>query len=269
MTQAGLYEILAHKRREVAAARAAAPLAEVRARAADAPPARDFAAAVAGPPLRIIAEIKRASPSAGAIRLEADPAAIARAYEAAGAAAISVLTDRRFFAGSPDDLRAAREAVGVPVLRKDFVLDAYQVYEARALGADAVLLIAGIVPAPALAELVGRTVALGMAALVEAHTEDELDQALAAGARVVGLNNRNLHTLVVDPQTTARLRPRVPEGVVVVSESGVETPADVARARRAGVHAVLVGTALMASADPAVRLRELAAAATETGGTRG
>ncbi|MDR7497325.1 MAG: indole-3-glycerol phosphate synthase TrpC, partial [Armatimonadota bacterium] len=231
--------------------------------------ARDFAAALAGPPLRIIAEIKRASPAAGAIRLEADPAAVARAYEAAGADAISVLTDHRFFAGSPDDLRAARAAVGVPVLRKDFIVDAYQVYEARALGADAVLLVAGTVPTAVLAELVGCAASLGMAALVEAHTEDELDQALAAGARVVGINNRNLHTLAVDPETTARLRPRVPEGVVVVSESGIETPADVARARRAGVHAVLVGTALMASADPAARLRELARASTETGGLCG
>jgi indole-3-glycerol phosphate synthase len=269
MTRSVLYEILAHKRHEVAAARAAAPLAEVRARATCAPPVRDFIAAVAGPPLRIVAEIKRTSPSAGAIRLEADPAAVARAYEAAGASAISVLTDRRFFAGGPDDLRAAREGAGVPVLRKDFIVDAYQVYEARALGADAVLLIVGTGPTMALADLVGRAAELGMAALVEAHTEDELDQALAAGARLVGINNRNLHTLAVDPQTTARLRPLVPEGVVVVSESGIETPADVARARRAGVHAVLVGTALMASADPAARLRELVRAATETGGSCG
>jgi indole-3-glycerol phosphate synthase len=265
--RAVLDDILAHKRDEVAAARAAVPLEELRARAADAPSVRDFAAAIAGPPVRIIAEVKRASPSAGTIRREADPVAVARAYEAAGAAAVSVLTDRRFFAGSPDDLRAVRGAVGVPVLRKDFVVDAYQVYEARALGADAVLLVAGTGPTAALADLAACAAALGMTALVEAHTEDELDQALAAGARVVGINNRDLRTLAVDIETTARLRPRVPRGVVVVSESGIETPADVARVRRSGVHAMLVGTALMASDDPAARLRELRLAATQIGGS--
>jgi indole-3-glycerol phosphate synthase len=262
-----LDEIIAHKRQEVAAGRRVVPLGEMRARAEAAAPARDFAAAISGPPLRIIAEVKRASPSAGAIRRDADPAATARLYEDAGAAAVSVLTDQRYFSGSPADLRAVKAAVGLPVLRKDFVVDPYQVYEARAIGADAVLLITGTVPAADLAAL-GRLVAgLGMTALFEVHDAAHVDDAVAAGARVVGINNRDLRTLSIDLGTTRRLRPRVPAGIAVVSESGIETPEHVAAVRACGVDAVLVGTALMASPDPAAHLRALRAAAGHTGGT--
>ncbi|MDR7417319.1 MAG: indole-3-glycerol phosphate synthase TrpC [Armatimonadota bacterium] len=262
-----LDEIIAHKRGEVAAGLRAVPLDEMRARAAAAPPARDFAAAIAGPGLRIIAEVKRASPSAGAIRHDADPAATARVYEQAGVAAVSVLTDRRYFSGSADDLRAVKAAVGVPILRKDFVIDPYQVYEARAIGADAVLLIAGSVPASDLAALGRLTAGLGMTALFEVHDEAQVGDALDAGARVIGINNRDLRTLRVDLDTTRRVRPRIPAGIIVISESGIETPEDVARVRALGVQAVLVGTALMASPDPAAHLAALRAAAEQTGGT--
>ncbi|MBI3997712.1 MAG: indole-3-glycerol phosphate synthase TrpC [Armatimonadetes bacterium] len=261
-----LDEIIAHKRQEVAASRSAVSLADLQARAAAAPPARDFAAAIAGPPVRIIAEVKRASPSAGAIRADADPAAVARLYQDAGAAAISVLTDARYFHGSAEDLRAVRGAVGLPALRKDFVVDPYQVYEARALGADAVLLIAGTVERGELAALARLAGALGMTALVEVYSEAHLDDGLAAGARVIGINNRDLRNFSVDLETTARLRPRIPQGIAVVSESGIETPADVARVCRAGIDAILVGTALMASPDPAAHLRALRRAAEAAAG---
>lgn len=270
-----LDEIIAHKHAEVADSRARVSLAEMRARAeraTSAGPARDFATAIAGPPLRIIAEIKRASPSAGSIREDADPAVTARRYERAGAAAVSVLTDRRYFAGSPDDLQAVRRAVGLPVLRKEFIVDPYQIHESRALGADAVLLITGAVPADDLAALARLAGELGMAALFEVHTEAHVDEALAAGARVIGINNRDLCTLAVDLDTTLRLRPRIPSGITVVSESGIATLDDVARICRAGVDAILVGTALMASSDPEADLRALRrvaeSATTETmGGT--
>ncbi len=261
-----LDEIIAHKREEVAASRSAVSLAEMRARAAAAPPARDFATAVTGPPVRLIAEVKRASPAHGAIRQNADPAGVARLYEQAGAAATSVLTDRRFFQGSDDDLRAVRGAIGLPVLRKDFVVDPYQIYEARALGADAVLLIAGTVGGSELATLGRLAAEVGMTALFEVHTQAQVEEALAAGARVIGINNRDLRTLVVDLDITRRLRPRIPDGAVVISESGIETADDVVRVCRAGVDAILVGTALMASPDPAAHLRALRLAAEGAGG---
>ncbi len=259
-----LDEIIAHKRFEVAASRAAMSEAEVRAHAAAVPPARDFTAAITGPPVRLIAEVKRASPSAGAIRRDADPAATARLYEQAGAAAVSVLTDRRYFSGSREDLQAVRAAIRLPVLRKDFIVDPYQIYEARALGADAVLLIAGTVPASDLAALGHLAAELGMAGLFEVHNDAQIDDALAAGARVIGINNRDLGTLAVDLDTTLRLRPRIPPGIVVISESGIETAADVERVCRAGAGAILVGTALMASPDPAARLTQLRLAAERT-----
>jgi indole-3-glycerol phosphate synthase len=261
-----LDEIIAHKRQEVAALRRELPMEAVRGRAARTSPARDFAAAISGPPVRVIAEVKRASPSAGAIRPGADPVAMARLYEAAGAAAVSVLTDRRYFSGNADDLRAVRAAVDIPVLRKDFIVDPYQVYEARAMGADAILLIAGTVPAADLAAL-GRLAAdLGMVAVFEVHDDAHVADVIAAGARVVGVNNRDLTTLRTDLDTTRRLRRRIPEGVLVISESGFETPDDVARVCAVGIHALLVGTALMASPDPAAHLRRLRAAAEQTGG---
>lgn len=261
-----LDEIVAHKREEVAVARSAFSLDAVRARAAAAPPARDFAAAVSGPPVRIIAEIKRASPARGDIRVDADPAAIARMYEQGGAAAISVLTDRRYFGGSDDDFHAVRGAVDLPMLRKDFVVDPYQIYQARALRADALLLIAGTVSLPDLVRLARLTDELGMTALFEVHTQAQVDEVLAAGARVIGINNRDLRTLAVDLGTTARVRPRIPPGVVVISESGIETADDIARVCREGIDAILVGTALMASPEPLAYLRHLRLSAEQTRG---
>ncbi len=257
-----LDRIVAHKREELATRRRQAPLAEVRRRASDAPPARPFHAALRSPAsgtagIRLIAEVKGASPSAGTIRAEFDPVSIARTYAASGAAAVSVLTDARFFNGADDHLARVRAAVDVPVLRKDFTLDPYQVYEARALGADAVLLIATVLDRGTLADLAALARDLGMAALVEAHTEPEVQAALAVRAALVGINNRNLDTLETSLDVTRRLRPLVPPGVTVVAESGIEERRDVEEMERLGVHAVLVGTALMRSADPGGRIRDL------------
>lgn len=254
-----LDQIVAHKREELADRGRRAPLAEVRRRAADAPPARPFRAALRAQRVgvRLIAEVKGSSPSAGLIRAEFDPVAIAQAYAAAGAAAVSVLTDARFFAGADDHLTRVRAAVQVPVLRKDFTLEPYHVYEARAIGADAVLLIAAILDPGTLADLAALAADLGMAALVEAHTEAEVRTALAVRAALVGINNRNLDTLETSLEVTRRLRPLVPPDVTVVAESGIEERRDVEEMERLGVHAVLVGTALMRSADPGARVRDL------------
>lgn len=255
-----LDRIVEHKREELAGRVRRMPLAEMRRRAADAPPARPFHDALRrtpGGPARLIAEVKGSSPSAGTIRAEFDPVGIARTYAAAGASAVSVLTDARFFAGADEHLVRVRGAVEVPVLRKDFTVDPYQVYEARAIGADAVLLIAAVLGASALADLGALAAELGMAALAEAHTEAELDAALAVRAPLVGINNRNLDTLETSLEVTRRLRPRVPAGVTVVAESGIEHRGDVAEMERLGVDAILVGTALMRAADPGARVREL------------
>jgi indole-3-glycerol phosphate synthase len=194
--------------------------------------------------------------------------ATARSYEAAGASAVSVLTDRKYFSGSLDDLVAVRGAIGLPILRKDFTVDAFQVYEARAAGADAVLLIAGALPVADLATLSRLAADLGLTALVEVHADRDLDDALSVGARVIGINNRDLHSLRTDLQTTHRLRPRIPAGVTVISESGISTPEDVANVAASGIDAILVGTSLMASPDPAAHLRALLAATTAPGGRR-
>ncbi len=252
-----LREIVAHKREELVARRRRVSLDEVRRRAAAAEAVRPFCAALNRPRIQLIAEVKGASPSAGTIRPEFDPAEIARGYERAGAAAISVLTDSRYFHGADEHLVAARGAVRVPVLRKDFIVDAYQVYEARALGADAVLLIVAALVAPALADLQGLAHELGMATLVEVHTEGELEAALAARAPLIGINNRNLDTLETSLDTSRQLRPRIPPGVTVVAESGFEDRSQVEEMERLGISAVLVGTALMRAADPPARLREL------------
>ncbi|MCS7173521.1 MAG: indole-3-glycerol phosphate synthase TrpC [Armatimonadetes bacterium] len=252
-----LQEIVRHKRRELAQAQAACPEAEMRARALSAPPPRDFAAALRGRGIAVIAELKAASPSAGVIRQELDPAALARAYAAGGADALSVLTDRRYFRGDPEHLRIARAVSGLPVLRKDFTLERYHVVEARAVGADAVLLIAGILDLRQLRELRELAEELGMTAVVEVHTEEEVERALHSGARIIGINNRDLRTFRVDLETTFRLRPRIPEGILVVSESGIEHPEQVRALQAVGVDAVLVGTALAAAADPEAKLRAL------------
>jgi indole-3-glycerol phosphate synthase len=258
-----LDEILAHKREEVAQARRALPAAELAARArAASEPTRGFRAALARAPRpRIVAEIKRRSPSRGEIRPDFDPAACAKAYAESGAAAISVLTDARWFGGHPDHLAIVRRSAALPILRKDFVVDAYQVDEARLLGADAVLLIAAAFPAEArageLARLRERALGLGLDALVEVHDAEELAAALASGADLVGVNNRDLRTFAVDLATTERLAGALPEGVLLVAESGIHGPADIARLEAAGADAFLVGEALMREADPGAALRQL------------
>lgn len=255
-----LDDILAAKRVEVAAARAARPLSVVEADAAAMPPARGLREALRrgpGDPVRVLAEIKRASPSAGPIRPGADPAAIAIEYAGAGASAISVLTDRAYFDGDLAFLARCRAAVAVPLLRKDFLVDAYQVAEARAAGADAVLLIAAALAPAQLAELAAAATAYGLDALVEVHAAAEVDPALAAGATLIGINHRDLATLAIDMSLTEAIAGRLPPGTVVVAESGIRTAADVARMGAAGAHAVLVGEHLMRAPSPGAALREL------------
>jgi len=249
-----LRRILATKRAELEAARAAVPLTQMEARARAALPPRDFVGALrakiaAGKPA-VIAEIKRASPSKGLLRDPYDPAAIARSYAAAGAACLSVLTDREYFQGAPEHLVATRAACALPVLRKDFVVEPYQVYEARALGADCVLLIAAALSAGDMRGLERLAQGLGMAVLVEAHDAAELESALTLSTPLLGINNRDLSSFETRLETTIDLLARVPADRLVVTESGILAPADVARMRAAGVRAFLVGEALMRSPDP-------------------
>ncbi|MBX9628051.1 MAG: indole-3-glycerol phosphate synthase TrpC [Gemmataceae bacterium] len=253
-----LDRIMATKRREVAAARERLPDRELERRVADLPPAREFTAAVGRPgEVRVIAEVKKASPSAGVIRADFDPVAVARTYERHGVAAISVLTDVEYFQGSLDYLTTVRRAVGVPVLRKDFVIDRYQLLEARAAGADAALLIAECLPGDRLAELQREAIALGLHTLVELHDAGELTRVIACGARVIGINNRDLRTFDTRLDHTLDLLPHIPADRVVVSESGIKTHADLARLGAAGVRAVLVGESLMRSPDIGAALDEL------------
>lgn len=207
--------------------------------------------------IHVIAECKRRSPSRGVLRADYDPASIAAGYERAGAAAISVLTEPTFFDGSLSHLEAVRAAVRIPVLRKDFIVEEYQLFEAKAAGADAVLLIVAALEPAMLKDLLARAGALGLDTLVEVHAIDELSQALEAGARIVGVNNRNLRTLQVDVQASDVLIDRIPDDVVAVSESGLRVPADLIRLGARGYKAFLVGERLMAAADPALQLREL------------
>lgn len=253
-----LARIVAHKLTEVAVAKAARPVAELQIQLAAAPPVRDFAAALrAAPTIGLIAEVKKASPSAGIIRADFDPVQIARAYEAAGASCLSVLTDEKFFQGHLDFLRAVRQAVGIPVLRKDFLIDPYQVLEARAAGADAVLLIAECLDDRQLRELYEATTALGMIALIEIYDPQNLDRVLPLNPPLVGVNNRDLRSFVTDLEQTLRIQPRVPAGTLLVSESGIKTRGDVERLRSHGVGAILVGETLMRSADIGAAVREL------------
>lgn len=258
-----LDRIVAATKELTARRRAALPLAELAPLAAARPAPRHFVAALRQPGISIIAEIKRASPSKGVLRADLDPALLAATYAAHGAAAISVLTEPSFFQGSLADLAAVRAAVALPLLRKDFIVDPYQVYEARAHGADAFLLIVAALSRPALADLIALGLELGLAALVEVHDEAEVAVALAAGARVVGVNNRDLADFSVDLTITPRLRRLIPPAIPVVGESGIHSPADVASLAAAGVDAVLIGEALVTSADPGARLRELLGGSTE------
>lgn len=253
-----LDQIVRTKWQEIAAARALVPEAEAEKRVEGLPPARDFAAAVFGPGgPHVIAEVKKASPSAGVLRADYDPAAIAATYEAHGAACVSVLTDKLYFQGHPDHLKLVRAAVVLPMLRKDFVLDRYQMLKAREYGADAVLLIAEILPGNRLATLLRQATAIGLHALVELHDADQLPRVLDSGATLVGINNRDLRTFHTRLEHTLELMPHVPPHVTVVSESGVKTRADMDRLAAAGVKAVLVGEALMRAPDVGAALDQL------------
>ncbi len=257
-----LDEILANKRREVEQRRTARSLAEMERTALAATEPRGFARALRTPGVSVIAEIKRRSPSGGALRPDAAADSLAREYAANGARALSVLTDLTYFGGTDADLAAARAACGAPVLRKDFVVDPYQLYEARAIGADAILLIVRALSQVELVHLLRLARDLRLDALVETHSAQEVRRALDAGADVVGANNRDLDTLVTDPTLALRLREMVPPDVVFVAESGIHQPAQVDELARAGVDAVLVGEALVRAQDPGARLRELVAAGT-------
>lgn len=242
--------ILAGVREDLAERESAVPLTGLKARVADAPPALDPLPAFRAPGVSIIAEVKRKSPSKGELATIPDPAALARDYAAGGAAAISVLTERRRFGGSLDDLAAVRAQVGIPVLRKDFIVTPYQLWEARAWGADLALLMVVSLPGGLLEELHGLARELGLTPLVEVHTEDELARAAELGAEVVGVNARDLTTLEVDRAVFQKLAPHLPEGVVRVAESGVTGPEDVAEYHGWGADVVLVGEALVRSGDP-------------------
>jgi indole-3-glycerol phosphate synthase len=256
-----LQRILARKAGEVAERAQRVPLAEVRARALDAPPVRPFAAAlrarIAAGDAAVIAEVKKASPSKGVIRADFDPAAIARSYEAGGAACLSVLTDVDFFQGADEYLQQARAACALPVLRKDFVVHPYQVHEARALGADCVLLIVAALGDAPLMGLADLALSLGMDVLVEVHDLDELERALPVPAPLLGINNRSLRTFEVSLDTTLELRNAVPTDRVLVTESGIHTREDVALMRGHGVQAFLVGEAFMRAPEPGAELARL------------
>lgn len=256
-----LQRILAVKAQEISAARARMPLAGMQAAARAAAPARDFAGAlrtkiVAGRPA-VIAEVKKASPSKGVLRERFDPAAIAVTYERHGAACLSVLTDSRFFQGTIDDLKAARGACGLPVLRKDFMMDPYQIYEARAAGADCILLIVAALEAGRMRELEAIAHELGMAVLVEVHDGAELDAALALKTPLIGVNNRNLRTFETTLETTLGLLKKIPAERLVITESGILKPQDVATMRAHAVHGFLVGEAFMRATDPGAELERL------------
>jgi indole-3-glycerol phosphate synthase len=254
-----LQDILDHKVRELEEHRRRRSLRELAATPLFKAPCRDFTGALAAPGRRIVAEVKRASPSRGRIREDFAPVEIAAGYAAAGAAAVSVLTDERFFEGHLEHLAAVRARVGVPVLRKDFLFEPYHLYEARAAGADAFLLIAAILTVEHLRELVALGHELAMTALVEVHTREQLDRALAAGATMLGINNRDLDTFETRLETGLELLAAIPPGYSVVIESGLKTPADLARFEAAGARAFLIGESLMAAPDPAARLREFLA----------
>lgn len=254
-----LDDIIAARRADLVSAQREQPLSALRQRPGWALPRRGFAAALRATRPAVIAEVKKASPSKGVIRADFDPVAIARRYADSGAAAISVLTEERHFQGSPAYLEAIRAAVDVPLLRKDFMVDPYQIAEARAWGADAILLIVAALDDGALCELHAAAVELGLDVLVEAHTADEVDRAAAAGATLIGVNNRDLRTFVTTLETAERLMPRIPPTALAVAESGIESPADIARLRRAGYDVFLVGESLMRQPDPGAALQALVA----------
>ncbi|GAA3888970.1 indole-3-glycerol phosphate synthase TrpC [Streptomyces sedi] len=255
-----LDEIIEGVRADLAERQAQVSLDQLKERAAEAPPAKDGVAALKGDSVTVICEVKRSSPSKGALAAIADPAGLAADYEAGGAAAISVLTERRRFGGSLADLAEVRARVDIPVLRKDFVVTSYQLWEARAHGADLVLLIVAALDQPALVSLVERAESIGLTPLVEVHDEDELERAVDAGARIIGVNARDLRTLQVDRSTFERVAPEIPEGIVRVAESGVRGPHDLIAYANEGADAVLVGESLVTGRDPRTAVADLVAA---------
>jgi indole-3-glycerol phosphate synthase len=255
-----LDEILAGVREDLAVREAEVPLEDIKQRAAQAPPPRDAYAKLRAPGVGVIAEVKRSSPSKGQLAEIPDPAELAREYAAGGARCVSVLTEGRWFGGSLDDFAAVRAAIDVPMLRKDFVVSSYQVHEARAYGADLVLLIVAALDQNTLTGLLDRIESLGMTALVEVHDEEETDRALEAGARVIGINARNLRTLEVDRTVFERIAPGLPAEVVKIAESGVRGPHDLIRYASAGADAVLVGEGLVTQKSPREAVAELVTA---------
>jgi indole-3-glycerol phosphate synthase len=255
-----LDEILSGVRADLAERQAAVPLDSLKERAARAPEPHDALTRLRGPGVAVIAEVKRSSPSRGALAPIADPAALAAEYESGGADMISVLTEKRRFGGELADLTVVRARVDIPVLRKDFLVSSYQLWEARAHGADVVLLIVAALEQNALVSLIERTASLGMTALVEVHTDEETRRAVDAGAKLVGVNARNLHTLEVDRTTFGRLAPLIPANVLRVAESGVRGPHDVIEYGRLGADAVLVGEILVTGKDPRTAVADMVAA---------
>jgi len=250
--------IIANKKEELAETKRQVPFLDVKTKAANAEPAREFGKSLAGPgDIRLIAEVKKASPSKGVIRDEFDPVTIAKIYEESGASSLSVQTESRFFQGTLAYLGLIRKAVKLPLLRKDFIIDEYQIHEARGAGADAILLIAACLEKQQLEDYLAIAHQLGLDVLVESHTYKELDRSLRAGAELVGINNRDLTTFTVSLQTTLDLLKDIPEDRIVVSESGIRTRDDVVKLRQAGVDAVLVGESLMREKDIGRKVNEL------------
>jgi len=254
-----LDQIVVDNRLELEARKRSLPLAELRRVALEQPLPLDFASALHGNHIKLIAEVKKASPSMGIIRPDFNPVEIAQTYAGNGAAAISVLTEARYFQGSLNHLRDIRKALGnrLPLLRKDFLCDPYQIYESRAYGADSLLLIVAILKPEKLEELLRLSYELGMSCLVEVHSETELEIALRSGARIIGINNRDLTTFTVDLTTTERLRPLIPSDRIVVSESGIKDRSDMEKLKKCGVDAVLIGASLMSAPDIAAKMKEL------------
>lgn len=252
-----LQQLIEYKRQEVAAAKKVAPLAELLSRIRDLPRIRDFRSALCGQKTALIAEVKRSSPSEGKIAPILDSGRLARLYQKGGAAAVSVLTESGWFGGSLNDLAMVKAEVDLPVLRKDFLIDPYQIYQSRAAGADAVLLIAELLEPPTLADFLDRAEEIGLACLVEAHSEKALQMVLNTPAEIVGINNRSLKTLSVDLETSIRLLSLIPEDRIRVAESGIKTAEDVRRLAAAGADAVLIGETLVRAEDPTAKIREL------------
>jgi indole-3-glycerol phosphate synthase len=264
-----LEEIIEGVRADLAERQAATPLDDLKARARTQPSGKDGVRALRGEGVAVIAEVKRSSPSKGALAAIADPAGLASDYEAGGASVISVLTEQRRFGGSLQDLRDVRARVDIPVLRKDFIVSSYQLWEARACGADLALLIVAALEQDALVSLIERAESIGLTPLVEVHDENEIDRALDAGAKIIGVNARDLKTLKVDRDTFARLAPRIPDTVVRVAESGVRGPHDLIAYANAGADAVLVGESLVTGRDPRSCVADLVAAGAHPAMRRG